>query len=98
MTAMTTANVESCVPRPRTDADIARDVETGLRWCTAEPEGAIKVRVEAGWVTLSGSVDSALQKQAAADSLRYLLGVTGVSDLITTDVRGAEVVTHGVTR
>jgi len=66
----------------RTDADIARSVETGLEWSTAVPVGAIKVMVEAGWVTLTGNVDWQFQKNAATDAVRYLLGVTGVSDQI----------------
>lgn len=66
----------------RTDADIARAVETGLEWSTSVPMGAIKAMVEGGWVTLTGNVDWQYQKQAAADSVRYLLGVTGVSDQI----------------
>jgi len=66
----------------RTDADIARSVETGLEWSTSVPTGAIKTMVEGGWVTLTGNVDWQYQKQAAADSVRHLVGVTGVSDQI----------------
>ena len=66
----------------RTDADIARSVETGLEWSTSVPTGAIKTMVEGGWVTLTGNVDWQYQKRAAADSVRYLLGVTGISDQI----------------
>ena len=66
----------------RSDADIARSVENGLEWSTSVPTGAIKTMVEGGWVTLTGNVDWQYQKQAAADSVRYLLGVTGVSDQI----------------
>lgn len=69
-------------PGERTDADIARAVETGLAWSTSVPAGAIKAMVESGWVTLTGNVDWRYQKQAAADSVRYLLGVTGLSDQI----------------
>ena len=38
--------------------------------------------VEDGWVTLSGEVDWEYQRQAAAGGVRYLMGVTGVSDQI----------------
>ena len=66
----------------RTDADIAEAVENVLEWTSSLPAGAVKVMVEGGWVTLSGDVDWQYQRQAATDSVRYLLGVTGVSDQI----------------
>ena len=67
----------------RTDADIARSVENVLEWTSALPAGAIKVMVEGGWVTLSGDVDWQYQKQSASDSVRFLMGVQGVSDQIS---------------
>jgi osmotically-inducible protein OsmY len=66
----------------RTDADIAAAVENVLDWTASLPQGAVKVMVEAGWVTLSGDVESHYQRQAATDAVRLLLGVTGVSDQI----------------
>jgi len=66
----------------RTDADVAEAVENVLEWTSSLPAGAIKVMVEGGWVTLSGDVDWQYQRQAASDSVRYLMGVTGVSDQI----------------
>jgi osmotically-inducible protein OsmY len=66
----------------RTDGDIAEAVENVLEWNSSLPAGAIKVLVEAGWVTLSGDVDWQYQRQAATASVRYLLGVAGVSDQI----------------
>jgi len=67
----------------RTDADIAEAAENVLEWTSSLPAGAIKVMVEGGWVTLSGDVDWQYQRQAAKDSVRYLMGVTGVSDQIS---------------
>jgi osmotically-inducible protein OsmY len=67
----------------RTDADIAASVENLLEWSATLPAGVIKVMVEGGWVTLSGTVDWKYQKQSAADSIRHLMGVVGVSDQIT---------------
>lgn len=67
----------------RTDADVAEAVENVLEWTSSLPAGAIKVMVEGGWVTLSGDVDWQYQRQAATDSVRYLMGVTGVSDQIS---------------
>jgi len=66
----------------RSDADIARSVENVLLWTTFLPIPTIKVMVEAGWITLSGEVDWEYQKRAAIDSVKYLMGVKGVSDNI----------------
>ena len=66
----------------RTDADIARSAENILEWTTYLPKDHVKVMVESGWVTLTGDVDWEYQRQAAAKGIRYLMGVTGVSDQI----------------
>jgi osmotically-inducible protein OsmY len=66
----------------RSDADIAASVENLLEWTAMLPAGAIKVMVEGGLVTLSGQVDWPYQSQTATDSVRHLMGVTGVSDQI----------------
>ena len=64
----------------RTDAEIARSAENVLEWTTFLPADRVKVMVENGWITLSGQVDWEYQRRAAADAVRYLLGVMGVSD------------------
>ena len=66
----------------RTDADIARVAENILEWTSSLPTDDVKVMVEGGWLTLSGDVQWQYQRQAAADSVRYILGVTGVSNQI----------------
>jgi osmotically-inducible protein OsmY len=70
-------------PSQRSDADIARSVENVLEWNSTVPAGTVKVKVEAGWVTLAGDVDWQYQRTAAIDSVRHLLGVVGVSDQIS---------------
>jgi osmotically-inducible protein OsmY len=67
----------------RTDADIARSAESSLQWTTFLAKDAIKIKVEKGWVTLSGQVEWQYQRESAANAVRYLMGVTGVSDDIT---------------
>jgi osmotically-inducible protein OsmY len=67
----------------RTDADIARSAENALEWSSFLPNDSLKVMVEGGWITLSGEVEWQYQKQAAADALRYLVGVTGMSNQIS---------------
>ena len=66
----------------RSDADIARAAKSVLEWSATVPPGTIKVMVEDGWVTLTGSVDWQYQRQGAANCVRFLLGVVGVSDQI----------------
>ena len=66
----------------RTDADIAGSARNILAWSSSVPADAVKVMVEGGWLTLSGDVEWQYQRQDAADSVRHLLGVTGVSNQI----------------
>ncbi len=71
----------------RNDVDIARSVENVLEWTTYLPRDAVQVKVENGWVTLSGEVSWEFQRQAAISAVRYLLGVKGVSDQLLIKVR-----------
>jgi len=66
----------------RTDADIAESAKNILSWTSSLPADAVQVMVEGGWLTLSGNVEWQYQRQDAAESVRYLSGVTGVSNLI----------------
>jgi osmotically-inducible protein OsmY len=66
----------------RTDADIARSAENVLEWMTYLPRNSVKVKVEHGWITLTGELDWEYQRRAAVDAVRYLMGVTGVSNQI----------------
>jgi len=66
----------------RTDADIAQSAKNILTWTSSLPVDSVKVMVEGGWLTLSGEVEWQFQRQAATDSVRYLLGVVGVSNQI----------------
>lgn len=66
----------------RTDEDIAAAAVQRLDWNISLPVKRIHVRVEAGWITLTGQVDHHFQKEAAADDVRHLTGVRGVSNLI----------------
>ena len=66
----------------RTDADIAESAKNVLSWASSLPADAVKVLVEGGWLTLSGDVEWQYQRQDAADSVRHLVGVTGISNQI----------------
>jgi osmotically-inducible protein OsmY len=66
----------------RTDADIAESSRNILNWTGSLPEDGIKVLVEGGWLTLSGDVEWQYQRQVAAECVRNLVGVIGVSNQI----------------
>ena len=66
----------------RTDADIAESAKNILSWTSSLPADAVKVMVEGGWLTLSGYVEWQYQRQDAAHGVRFLAGVTGVSNQI----------------
>lgn len=67
----------------RNDADIARAAENVMEWMTYSPKDCVKIKVEGGWVTLSGEVEWEYQRRAAKNGVRQLMGVKGVSDQIT---------------
>ncbi|CAL4869398.1 hypothetical protein MMA231_03690 (plasmid) [Asticcacaulis sp. MM231] len=64
----------------RDDEDIAKAAINVLAWDGNVPSDAIKVAVSNGWVTLSGQVEWYFQKEAAAQDIRRLMGVVGVSN------------------
>lgn len=66
----------------RSDEDIAAAAIDRLGWNTSVPDDAIKVKVEKGWLTLSGAVDWHFEKDAAERDIRWLSGVVGVSNQI----------------
>ena len=66
----------------RTDADIAQAVEHALAWNVQVPCDAVRPMVEGGWVTLAGEVEWDYQRQAAESTVRNLLGITGITNLV----------------
>jgi len=66
----------------KTDTEIAQAVLAALRWNVVVPDERITVSVSNGWVTLGGKVEWDYQRVAAANAVRYLLGVRGVTNTI----------------
>lgn len=64
------------------DDQIAARALKILEWDTTVPPGAVRVKVQQGWVTLSGTVAGQFQRQAAANAVRRLSGVVGVENRI----------------
>lgn len=66
----------------RTDGQIAKAIANAIEWNTSVPSDAVHVKVENGWVYLSGEVKWDYQKKAAKKAVEDILGVKGVSDTI----------------
>ena len=66
----------------KTNAEIANEVLTALKARWDVPNDKVKVKVEAGWVTLTGEVSWNYQKEAAKDAIESLMGVKGVTNNI----------------
>ena len=69
------------------DDTIASRTLDVISWNTEVPDDRIKVRVQAGWVTLEGEVDWQFQKEATERAVRKLSGVKGVTNLLTLKAR-----------
>jgi len=65
-----------------TDAELAKRVISALEWSISVPRDAVKIRVEAGWVTLTGDVDWAYVRDAAESCVRSVIGIKGVVNKI----------------
>ena len=77
----------------KTDKEIAKAVVDALKWNSSVPEENLSVKVEDGWVYLSGEVKWGYQKNAAKRAVENLLGVRSVINSITikNDVKPIEV-------
>ncbi len=71
----------------RSDSEIAEAALHRLAWDSSVPKDAVKVTVTEGWLTLTGQVPWHYQHDAAAQAVRTLWGVTGVSNQIAVEPR-----------
>jgi osmotically-inducible protein OsmY len=71
----------------RGDDAIAAAAIDRLAWDVSVPRDAVKVKVEKGWVTLTGQVGWHYQQEAAEQDIRRLFGVVGVSNQTTVEPR-----------
>ena len=67
----------------RNDTEIADAAINALKWNTNVPDERVKLKVENGWVTIEGSADWQFQKDAATVAVRDIIGVKGVTNLIS---------------
>jgi osmotically-inducible protein OsmY len=84
----------------RDDTRIAQAVRDALEWDATVPEERIDSVVRNGVVTLKGTVDYWYERQAAAETVRKLLGVKSVDDhiVIATPARGDAAIEEEVRR
>ena len=77
----------------KTDKEIAKAVVEALEWNSSVPEKNLTIKVEDGWVYLSGEVKWGYQREAAKRAVENLLGVRSVINSITIkqDVKPFEV-------
>jgi osmotically-inducible protein OsmY len=77
-------NIEVRYPGHKQTADdeIAERALSLLRWNVQVPKDSVKVKVEKGWITLTGTVEWRFQRMAAESAVRKLSGIVGVTNLI----------------
>ena len=67
----------------RSDTELAQVLQTALQAQAMVPASRISMKVEHGWVTLSGEVDWDYQRSNAERTVHQTMGVVGVSNRIT---------------
>lgn len=67
----------------KTDTNLANDILKAWSYDIEVPDDKIKVTVENGWVKLEGEVPWKYQAEASKNTIKNLLGVKGVTNLIT---------------
>ena len=65
------------------DTDVARAVVAALTGDITVPSDRVKVKINKGWVTLRGEVNWDFERRAAERAVRGVVGVRGVSNLIS---------------
>lgn len=64
------------------DDEIAKRAVNAITWNVSIPRDKVQVKVQDGWITLTGKLEWQYQKNAAFEAVRGLAGVTGVSNQI----------------
>lgn len=70
-------------PADKTDTEIAEAVVNVLKWHTAVQQEKIQIKVEDGFVTLTGEVDWEYQRSGAVFAIADLSGIKGINNFIT---------------
>ena len=67
----------------KSDTQIAKAAVNALKWHSSVPNDTVMVKVENGWIYLSGEVKWSYQKDSAKNAVKDLTGVKGVSNNIS---------------
>jgi osmotically-inducible protein OsmY len=73
----------------RTDAMLLHVVREVLDALCSMPDVRPAVAVREGWITLTGAVDWPFQKQGAAESIRQIAGIRGITNDIRVEPRSS---------
>jgi osmotically-inducible protein OsmY len=65
------------------DDQIAKRALDVIAWNTTLPKDRIQIRVQDGWITLTGQVDWWYQRTDAENAVKRLSGVTGITNSVT---------------
>lgn len=74
---------------PPPDEDLAQRAVQMLDWSATVPKSAVQVKVQNGWVTLTGKVDWQYQKEEAYRAIRRLAGVAGITNGVEVNPRAS---------
>jgi osmotically-inducible protein OsmY len=69
------------------DSEMARMAIESLKWNVLVPSSSVTVRVENGWIFLTGEVSWDFQRRAAERALRNLPGIRGITNLVSVKPR-----------
>jgi osmotically-inducible protein OsmY len=67
----------------KSDKEIAKAAADALKWNYSVPEDKVSIKVDNGWIFLTGQVQWEYQKNAAKNAVENLIGVKGVSNSIS---------------
>jgi osmotically-inducible protein OsmY len=67
----------------KSDKEIAKAAADAIKWNYSVPDEQVSIKVDNGWVYLTGEVKWGYQKDAAKNAVENLLGVRGVSNAVT---------------
>lgn len=87
----------------KNDNDIADEILNAYKWNWQIPNDKIQVKVENGWVVLTGELNWNYQKEEAKNAIKNLEGIINVSNNITiksetVDAMEKEVIEHQLQR
>ncbi|MDD5207695.1 MAG: BON domain-containing protein [Desulfobacterales bacterium] len=88
LTAVDDIEVKLSFTDHRKDDDIVKAISSALIWSVWVPE-SVKVTVDRGWVTLTGEVDWEFKRKKAENIVSHVIGVRGVSNLISIKPRNS---------